>query len=100
MRLLIKNGTIVDGTGKPGYAGGILVDGKRIAAMGDIEPDHCGPIIDARGMVVAPGFIDTYSHSDLKVLRSPYIEPKIRQGVTTKFLRQDGISPAQESGRT
>lgn len=59
MRLFIKNSTIVDGTGKPGYAGGILLDGKRIAAMGDIEPDHCGQIIDARGMVVAHGFIDT-----------------------------------------
>lgn len=85
MRLFIKNSTIVDGTGKPGYAGGILVDGKRIAAMGDIEPDHCGQIIDARGMVVAHGFIDTHSHSDLEVLRNPHIEPKIRQGVTTEF---------------
>lgn len=94
MKLFIKNGTIVDGTGRQGYRGGILVEDERIAAMGNIEPGDCGQVIDAQGMVVAPGFIDTHSHSDLEILLNPYIEPKIRQGITTEILGQDGISMA------
>lgn len=94
MKLLIKNGMIIDGTGKKRYLGGILVENEVITAVGDIQAQEFDQMIDARGMIVAPGFIDTHSHSDLQVLVDPHIEPKIRQGITTELLGQDGISMA------
>ena len=94
MKLLIKNGMIIDGTGKKRYLGGILIENEVITAMGDIPSQQFDQIIDAQGMIVTPGFIDTHSHSDLQVLVNPYLEPKIRQGITTELLGQDGISMA------
>lgn len=94
MKLLIKNGLVIDGTGKKGYKGDILVENDRIAAIREVILQETDEIIDAKGMAVAPGFIDTHSHSDLQVLISPSIEPKIHQGVTTEVLGQDGISMA------
>jgi N-acyl-D-amino-acid deacylase len=95
MKVLIKNGSIVDGSGAPRYAASLVVEDTRIAAIGNVE--HSGEfdqVIDAQGMIVAPGFIDTHSHSDLQVMLNPYVEAKIRQGVTTELLGQDGISMA------
>ena len=94
MKLFIKNGTIIDGTGKRRYAGGVHIENEIIVAIGDIESQDFDQIIDAQGMIVAPGFIDTHSHSDLQVLIDPFLEPKIRQGITTELLGQDGISMA------
>ena len=94
MRTILKNGLIVDGTGQRGFQSSVAIEDERIVAIGDIpEQDH-DMVLDVSGLVVAPGFIDTHSHSDLKVLVDPYIEPKIRQGVTTEVLGQDGISMA------
>jgi len=94
VKLFIKNGMIIDGTGKKAYLGGILVENEVITAMGSIEDQEFDQIIDAQGLIVAPGFIDTHSHSDLQVLVNPHLEPKIRQGITTEVLGQDGISMA------
>ena len=94
MKYLIKNGQIIDGTGKEGFEGDLLIENERITAIGLIEAADVDQIFDVQGKIVAPGFIDTHSHSDLQVLVSPYIEPKIRQGVTTELLGQDGISMA------
>jgi N-acyl-D-amino-acid deacylase len=85
---------IIDGTGKNRYAGNILIEDELIIAIGDIHSREFDQLIDAQGMIVAPGFIDTHSHSDLQVLVDPHIEPKIRQGITTELLGQDGISMA------
>ena len=92
-KTLIKNGTLIDGNRHKRYVGDILLNGDRIEKIGkvDVEVDK---IIDATGKIVAPGFIDTHSHSDLRVLIDPFIEPKIRQGITTEILGQDGISMA------
>ena len=97
--LLIKNGTIVDGTGSPAFAGDVAVTGDRIAAVGRLEGARAAKVIDASGKVVCPGFIDTHSHSDLLVLDAPEIEPKVRQGVTTEVIGQDGMSLAPVSDR-
>ncbi|UZW14605.1 D-aminoacylase [Clostridium pasteurianum] len=93
-KILIKNGFIIDGTGKDRFLGDILILDENIYKIGNIdERDDC-KIIDAKGRVVCPGFIDTHSHSDLQVLVDGYIEPKVRQGITTEVLGQDGISMA------
>ena len=95
MKTLIRNGMVVDGSGRAGCITDLVVEDDRIAEIGNVPPssgfDH---IVDATGLIVAPGFIDTHSHSDLEVMVNPYVEAKIRQGVTTELLGQDGISMA------
>lgn len=89
----LVGGTIVDGTGAPGYAGSLVIAGDRIASVGmDVEPG--GMIVDVSGLVVAPGFIDMHSHSDLVCMSNPQLAPKLRQGITTELLGQDGLSEA------
>ena len=95
MKTLIKNGTIVDGTGEAAFIGHVLVENDRIAMVGTKFPEgQIDKIIDAQGLVVAPGFIDTHSHSDLNILINPSVSPKVMQGITTEVLGQDGISMA------
>jgi N-acyl-D-amino-acid deacylase len=85
---------IIDGTGQERYLGKIVVEDELIVAIGNVDLGNFDYVIDAQGMIVAPGFIDTHSHSDLQVLVNPHLEPKIRQGITTELLGQDGISMA------
>ncbi len=100
MDLLIKNAVIIDGTGESRYEGAVLVNGSRITKiirkkeLAVEYENQVKQVIDADGMVLAPGFIDTHSHSDLKVLSDPMLLPKLRQGITTEVLGQDGISMA------
>ncbi len=91
--ILIKNGTLIDGSGSKRYLADILIENEKIKKIGklDLTADK---VIDASEKIVSPGFIDTHSHSDLKVLIEPFVEPKIRQGITTEILGQDGISMA------
>ncbi|MDK4471453.1 D-aminoacylase [Fusobacterium necrophorum] len=91
--ILIKNGTLIDGTGNKRYSADILIENEKIKKIGKLEI-NADMIIDISGKIVSPGFIDTHSHSDLKVLLEPFVEPKIRQGITTEILGQDGISMA------
>ena len=94
MKKLIKGGMVVDGSGKKAFAADVLVEGERITKIGDIPAAEDMEVIDATGLVVAPGFIDTHSHSDLKILVDPGVQPKVMQGITTEVLGQDGISMA------
>jgi N-acyl-D-amino-acid deacylase len=92
--LLIRGGTLVDGSGAPGRRADVLVRGDRIAAV-ELLPDYEAPrVIDATGMAVAPGFIDTHVHTDMTLLDDPIHECFLRQGVTTVIMGQDGLSYA------
>jgi N-acyl-D-amino-acid deacylase len=95
--VVITGGTVVDGTGAPKRAAEVGISGGRItavAAPGELRAAAAADRIDATGKVVCPGFIDTHSHSDLLVLKEPFIAPKIMQGVTTELIGQDGMSLA------
>lgn len=94
MRILIENGLIVDGKGNKGHYGSVLTDGRKIAMVSHNTDCSADKVIDAAGHVVCPGFIDTHSHSDVQLLVTPFVEAKIRQGITTEILGQDGISVA------
>ncbi|MGB9699071.1 MAG: N-acyl-D-amino-acid deacylase family protein [Thermodesulfobacteriota bacterium] len=97
--LAILGGTIVDGTGKPGYKADLGIHHGRIAYIGQINPGESAQEIYANGLVVSPGFIDTHSHSDIMVFAEPELLPKLRQGVTTELLGQDGIGAAPISSK-
>ncbi|MBI4584520.1 MAG: D-aminoacylase [Planctomycetes bacterium] len=84
--LIIRNGRIVDGTGNPWFHGDVAIEGERIAALGHLLDASARREIDARGLVVAPGFIDMHSHSDWTLFEDGKAESKIRQGVTTEVL--------------
>ena len=91
--IIIKGGRVVDGSGNPWYRADVAVTKGRIAAIGRLGSD-ARRIIDARGLVVAPGFIDTHSHSDLMLIAEPEARQKIMQGVTTEVIGQDGLGEA------
>ena len=83
--LVIRNGHIIDGTGSPWYSGDIAIRGGRIAALGKLDGASAKRTIDARGMVVAPGFIDMLGQSELTILVNPHLPSKIYQGITTEI---------------
>jgi N-acyl-D-amino-acid deacylase len=90
---LITNARIIDGTGSPATLGSVRLSGDRIAALGDLAAGDGDHIIDANGLVLAPGFIDTHSHSDRLILAERDALAKITQGITTAVVGQDGDSP-------
>lgn len=88
--VVIRGGKVVDGTGNPWFFGDVAIEGDRIAAVGHVPRDaRSKREIDARGLVVAPGFIDMHSHSDWVLLEDGDAPAKIRQGVTTEVLGED-----------
>jgi N-acyl-D-aspartate/D-glutamate deacylase len=84
--LLIRNGKIVDGSGNPWFFGDVAIRGDRIVAVGRVPAAPAKREIDAKGLIVAPGFIDMHSHSDYLLLEDGHAQSKIRQGVTTEVL--------------
>jgi N-acyl-D-amino-acid deacylase len=91
--LVIAGGRIVDGTGNPWYYGDLGITGDRIVAIGNLGAAQAKTRLDAKGLVVAPGFIDIHSHGNSGILRAPAAENYIRQGVTTMVEGNDGGGP-------
>ncbi|MCE5249165.1 D-aminoacylase [bacterium] len=84
--LVIQGGTVYDGLGGPGIGADVAVLGDRIVKIGrSISAKRALKVIDARGLAVAPGFIDVHTHTDIHLLVNPQAESKIRQGVTTEI---------------
>jgi len=94
--LVIRGGLVVDGTGAPAFPADVAVAGDRIAAVGQVHQEAVRTI-DASGLVVAPGFIDVHTHDDLAVLRTPSVDFKVRQGVTTDIVGNCGMGAAPTS---
>lgn len=95
--ILIKNGTIIDGTGGPGFRGDIAIGEGRITAVGDAGEAASREIIDAAGKIVAPGFIDLHSHADFVMPLADHdrvLKPLVMQGVTTFIGGNCGFSAA------
>ena len=91
--IIIRGGTVIDGTGKPGYPADVAVKDGKITAIGDLKDVQAEKVLDASGLVVAPGFIDAHSHSDTAFLRDSSGASKLYQGVTTEVSGQCGYSP-------
>jgi N-acyl-D-amino-acid deacylase len=93
--LLVRDGLVIDGTGNPGFYGAVAVENERVTILrGALDGVQATRVIDARGRVVCPGFIDMHAHSGLVILAEPRHEPKVQQGVTTELIGIDGNSYA------
>src|ERR1700687_3354442 len=91
--LVVKNARIVDGTGKPAYAGDVAIQNGRIAAVGEVS-GAATRTIDADGQVVAPGFIDAHTHYDAQLLWDPTANPSTAHGITTILTGNCGYTLA------
>src|SRR5262245_16228751 len=92
--LIIRHGTIIDGTGGPKIAGDVAIKGDRIVAVGALRETKAQREIDATGRIVAPGFIDAHTHDDRALLSMPDMTPKVSQGVTSVVAGNCGVSLA------
>jgi dihydroorotase/N-acyl-D-amino-acid deacylase len=96
--IVIRNGRIIDGTGSPWYAGDVGIRAGKVAAVGHLDGRPARRIIDARGMVVAPGFIDMLGQSETSILVNPHLPSKIYQGITTEVTGEGGsIAPLNDA---
>ncbi len=91
---ILRAGTVIDGTGAARFAGGVAIAGDRIAAIGRLDGWRADVEFDARGCVIAPGFIDVHTHDDRLLLALPGMTPKVSQGVTTVVVGNCGVSLA------
>lgn len=92
--IIIKNGKVIDGSGSPWFYADIAILNEKIEKIGKLDRCEAKIIINAKGRIVCPGFIDMHSHSDLLSIEKEVIESKITQGITTEVIGQDGIGPA------
>jgi N-acyl-D-amino-acid deacylase len=92
--LVLRGGTILDGSGAPGFPGDVAIDGDRIAAVSGPGGVSGRQVIDIVGRCLAPGFIDTHTHDDHLVLIDPAMRPKVSQGIATVVVGNCGISLA------
>ena len=96
--LIIRNGHVIDGTGSPWYAADVAVKDGHIAAIGRLAEASAARIIDAHGLVVAPGFIDMLGQSELTLLVDPRAPSKIFQGITTQITGEgESVAPVNDA---
>src|SRR5579862_1364761 len=91
---LIQGGTVYDGTGSMGRIEDVRIEGDTIVAVGRLRPLSGEHVVRAKGLAVAPGFIDAHSHADEGIKKYPDAESQVRQGITTSVVGQDGGWPA------
>jgi len=96
--LIIRNGHVVDGTGSPWYSGDMAIQNGRIAVIGQLAEASAERVIDAGGLVVAPGFIDMLGQSELSILVDPHLPSKIFQGITTEITGEgNSVAPLNDA---
>ena len=98
--LIIKNGTVYDGTGEKPFFADVAIKGNKIVAIGELE-ESSKEVIDAKGKIVAPGFVDIHTHYDGQVTWDPYLSPSTYHGVTTVVMGNCGVgfSPCKPEER-
>ena len=94
--VIIKGGTVYDGTGSPGVKADVGIKGDRIAAVGDLSRATAPTIVEAKGMAVAPGFINMLAHSESSLIVDPRSLSEIKQGVTTQIFGELSMGPLNE----
>ena len=98
---VIKNGTIIDGTGLPRFKGDIAIRGGKIAKIGRVNVADAAEVIDAEGLIVAPGFVDLHTHYDAQIHWDPYCTISGWHGVTSVAIGNCGFgfAPARKESR-
>ncbi|MGD9562707.1 MAG: amidohydrolase family protein [Pyrinomonadaceae bacterium] len=92
--IVIRNARIVDGTGGPAYSGDVRIRDGKVTKIGKIKVSSRDEVIDASGLVLAPGFIDIHNHSESGLLREGTAANQVSQGITTVIVGPDGGSPS------
>src|SRR3954471_16534028 len=96
--IVITNGHIIDGTGSPWYSGDLGIRDGKIAAIGGLAGAPARRTVDAKGMIVAPGFIDMLGQSEVTILVNPHLPSKIFQGITTEVTGEGGsVAPLNDA---
>jgi N-acyl-D-amino-acid deacylase len=94
--IIIKGGTVYDGTGSPGVRADVGIRGDRIAAIGNLSRATAPAIVDAKGLAVAPGFINMLSHSESSLIADPRSLSELKQGVTTQIFGELSMGPLND----
>lgn len=97
LETLIRRATVIDGSGSPRFVADVGIADGRIALLGDAARATATEVVEADGLVLAPGFIDVHTHDDTVVIRQPQMLPKLSQGVTSVIVGNCGISAAPVS---
>ena len=93
-KTVIKNAVIYDGSGERPFRGDVLMENGLIAQIGSVDSAGADQMVDAGGLALSPGFINTHSHMEFAPFKTPDMPASISQGITTEVLGQDGSSVA------
>ncbi|MGH9386474.1 MAG: amidohydrolase family protein [Vicinamibacterales bacterium] len=94
--VIIRHGTVFDGSGSAGVTGDVAIQGQKIAAVGDLEGATAPVEVDARGLVVAPGFINMLSHSETSLIADGRSMGELKQGVTLEVFGEGSMGPMSD----